>query len=135
MNSELLSIEEALQQLLSSVKPVTEIEDEPLINANHRVLARPQRAKGNVPPADLSAMDGYAVNTARLPLGKWISVSQRIPAGHPAQELAPNTAARLFTGSVIPPGANAVVIQENCEARNLATGGETQGAKSYAGGR
>lgn len=122
MNSELLSIEDALQQLLSSAKPVAEIEHEPLINAYHRVLARPHRARDNVPPADLSAMDGYAVNTARLPIGEWITVSQRIPAGHQALELAPNTAARLFTGSVIPPGANAVVIQEHCEARNSANG-------------
>jgi molybdopterin molybdotransferase len=112
----MLSVEQALQQLLTAVQPVSDIEQLPLLNACHRVLARPHTARSDVPPADLSSMDGYAVNTNTLQVGEWTAISQRIPAGQAPASLTANTAARIFTGSVIPPGANAVVIQENCEA-------------------
>lgn len=114
----MLTIEEALQQVLSSVKPVKDEELLPLLEAYHRVLAHPQFAKSHVPPTDVSAMDGYAVQVDDLKAGEWIPISQRIPAGQSPTALAPNTAARIFTGSVIPPRANAVVIQENCETRD-----------------
>ncbi|MEC9483148.1 MAG: gephyrin-like molybdotransferase Glp, partial [Halomonas sp.] len=65
------------------------------------------------PPADNSAMDGYALRT--VDAGRTLSVSQRIPAGTPAKPLAEASCARLFTGSEIPPGADCVVMQEAVE--------------------
>lgn len=114
----MLDIETAVQELLSSVEPVTETEEVPLLDARHRILAEAQFARTDVPPADVSAMDGYAVRTDQLTPGEWLPVSQRIPAGHPSAPLEMATAARIFTGSVLPKGADAVVMQENCETRD-----------------
>lgn len=62
-------------------------------------------------------MDGYALRCADAKeVGAVLAISQRIPAGVPPQPLAPGTAARIFTGAQIPPGADAVVMQEQCEA-------------------
>jgi molybdopterin molybdotransferase len=70
-----------------------------------------------VPGADNSAMDGYAMRAADVPVaGTVLPVSQRIPAGHVGQPLRPGTAARIFTGALVPEGADAVVLQEQCEA-------------------
>ena len=65
-------------------------------------------------PADNSAMDGYAVQAATVP-GE-LAISQRIPAGHAPVALEPGTAARIFTGAEIPPGADAVILQEDTES-------------------
>ncbi|MEK7320123.1 MAG: gephyrin-like molybdotransferase Glp [Pseudomonadota bacterium] len=70
-----------------------------------------------MPPADNTSMDGYVMRAADVPApGTRLPVSQRIPAGHVGTELAPGTAARIFTGGLIPPGADAVVMQEQCQA-------------------
>jgi len=69
-----------------------------------------------VPPMDNSAMDGYAVRLADLQPGKSLPVKQRIMAGSVGQPLAPGSAARIFTGAPIPPGADAVVMQEHVTA-------------------
>ena len=62
-------------------------------------------------------MDGYAVRIADLAgAGTLLPVSQRIPAGVVGAPLAPGTAARIFTGAQVPAGADAVVMQEHCEA-------------------
>ncbi|MCW8194264.1 molybdopterin molybdotransferase MoeA [Proteobacteria bacterium 005FR1] len=111
----MLSVEEATRQLLASVNPLADVEEVGLLDAYHRVLASPHFSRTDVPPADVSAMDGYAVKAADCEAGSWIPVSQRIPAGKAPVALKPGTAARIFTGGVIPPGADAVVIQENCE--------------------
>lgn len=131
----MLSIEEAQEELLSRVHPVADVEEVPLMEACHRVLARPHYAHSNVPPADVSAMDGYAVNADELKAGEWMTVSQRIPAGQAPSTLASNTAARIFTGSVIPPGANAVVIQENCDLRDLPAQGRQATSDSQTPGK
>lgn len=68
-----------------------------------------------IPPSDNSAMDGFAVRAADLELSMNLAISQRIPAGLAPAALQAGTAARIFTGGVIPEGADAVVIQENCE--------------------
>ena len=82
-----------------------------------RVLAAPVTSTLRVPPADNTSMDGYAMRAADVPAeGTRLPVSQRIPAGHVGTELAPGTAARIFTGGLIPPGADAVVMQEQCQA-------------------
>ena len=70
-----------------------------------------------MPPADNTSMDGYALRAADVPAaGAVLPVAQRIPAGHVGQPLLPGTAARIFTGGQVPPGADAVVMQEQCEA-------------------
>lgn len=110
----LLSVEEALRRLLDKSVVVSGEETVPLAAALGRVLARDQVSPLAVPPADNSAMDGYALRAADLdPTGATrLPVSQRIAAGRVGERLAPKTAARIFTGAPIPPGADAVVMQE-----------------------
>jgi molybdopterin molybdotransferase len=85
-------------------------------NALGRVLAEELQSTLNVPPTDQSAMDGYAVRCADVAqAGSVLQVSQRIAAGQVGKALAPGTAARIFTGAAIAPGADAVVMQENVE--------------------
>ncbi len=90
----------------------------PTIEANGRVLAVAQASQLNVPPMDNTQMDGYAVRAADCASGAdQLRVTQRIPAGQVGSELLAGTAARIFTGALIPPGADAVVMQEACEAQ------------------
>jgi molybdopterin molybdotransferase len=114
MNPGLLSVDDALQLLLSKARAVVDIEEVPTLEATHRVLARAQRSTMDVPPMDNSAMDGYAVRTID---GTRLRVAQKIMAGSTGKPLAPGTAARIFTGAPIPPGADAVVMQEHCEVQ------------------
>jgi molybdopterin molybdotransferase len=115
MNKGLLSVDEALETLLAGARPVAEVEQVPTMAAVNRVLAQGQASTMDVPPMDNSAMDGYAVRLADLksPDAK-LRVAQRIPAGSVGKPLEPGTAARIFTGAPIPPGADAVVMQEYC---------------------
>lgn len=93
--------------------PQRPVESLTLSEALGRVLAADVRSPISVPPADNSAMDGYAVRAADVPSpGAVLPVSQRIPAGHPGGPLPPGTAARIFTGAFVPAGADAVVMQE-----------------------
>jgi molybdopterin molybdotransferase len=110
----LLSYQAALTKLLDFARPVTEFETVPLLQALHRVLAQPVRSRIDVPPADNSSMDGYAIRCADVARsGKTrLGVKQRIAAGSTGQQLEPGQAARIFTGAVVPPGADAVVMQE-----------------------
>ncbi len=108
-------IEEARELMLSHVKPVSGIGRVAISDALGRVLAEPLSSQVDVPPWDNSAMDGYAVNTADLTSENVrLPISQRIPAGAAGEQLQPGTAARIFTGAPVPPGADAVVIQEVC---------------------
>jgi molybdopterin molybdotransferase len=92
---------------------VPEVEDIPALEATGRVLARAQRSTMDVPPLDNSAMDGYAVSTKDA---SRLKVAQKIMAGSVGKPLEPGTAARIFTGAPIPPGADAVVMQEHTAA-------------------
>jgi len=113
----MLSYEQALEQLLAGAVPVSETKSVPLVAARGRVLAQAQVSAIQVPPLDNSAMDGYALRCADVAqAGVALPVSQRIPAGTVGQTLQPGTAARIFTGAPVPPGADAVVMQEKCEA-------------------
>src|SRR6185503_13269251 len=112
MNPGLLSVDEALAQMLARARPVAEVEPVPALEATGRVLARAQRSTLDVPPMDNSAMDGYAVRVAD---GPRLRVAQKIMAGSVGKPLEPGTAARIFTGAPIPPGADAVVMQEHTE--------------------
>lgn len=115
--SPLIDPDVALQRLLAAASPISETETLPLSSALGRVLAQEVRSTIDVPPADNTAMDGYAVRSAEVPAsGARLPVSQRIPAGAVPQPLQPGTAARIFTGGLIPPGADAVVMQEQCAA-------------------
>lgn len=120
MSEQLLTVDAALARLLEGAAPVSEIEILPVESALGRVLARPLVSGIAVPPQDNSAMDGYALNTADWAEGRWLDVGQRITAGSVGQALKPGEAARIFTGAPIPPGADAVVMQEECEASERA---------------
>ena len=121
--SPLISAEDALARLLAAVLPQGRVETVPTPQAWGRVLARDVVSAVNVPPEDNSAMDGYAIRLADLVqgAGTLLPVSQRIAAGRPGQPLVAGTAARIFTGAQVPAGADAVVMQEYCEA--VASGG------------
>lgn len=114
--SDLLSIEAALQRLMSAVRPLVEIESVPADAALGRVLAEPVVSGVHVPPLDNAAMDGYALLAADWRADAWLPVSQRIPAGSVGEPLAAGTVARIFTGAPLPLGADAVVMQEDTEA-------------------
>jgi molybdopterin molybdotransferase len=117
MNSGLLSVDEALARLLAGAVPVAGTESVATLEATGRVLAEPQGSTMDVPPMDNSAMDGYALRRADVPApGARLRVAQRIAAGSVGTPLEPGTAARIFTGAPIPPGADAVVMQEHCAA-------------------
>jgi len=119
----MLSVAEALDVLLAAPRPLVDsaaAELVPTLSANGRILADAQVSRLNVPPADNTQMDGYAVRAADCAGGAAggvrLPVSQRIPAGHVGAPLQAGTAARIFTGAMIPEGADAVVMQEMCEA-------------------
>ena len=113
----MLSYEDALAKLLAAAQPVEETRHLPLTAAAGRVLAQAQHSTVAVPPLDNSAMDGYAVRLADVPAaGTVLPVSQRIPAGTVGALLQPGTAARIFTGAPVPVGADAVIMQERCDA-------------------
>jgi len=110
MNQGLLSVDEALARLLAEARPVKDVEAVSTLEATNRILARAQRSTMDVPPMDNSAMDGYAV---RIADGARLTVKQKIMAGSVGKPLEPGTAARIFTGAPIPPGADAIVMQEH----------------------
>ena len=113
----LLEPDQALQHLLAAARLIDDTEHLPVADALGRVLAQEVRSSMDVPPADNAQMDGYAVHAADVPsAGTRLQVSQRIPAGAVPQALQPGTAARIFTGGLMPPGADAVVMQEQCNA-------------------
>ena len=115
------TVEQALAQLLHGIVPSTELQTLDLADARGRVLAAPLISTLDVPAADNSQMDGYAVRSDELAAASGASpvrlpVSLRIPAGHPAGALPVGTAARIFTGALVPPGADTVVMQEAASA-------------------
>ncbi|HYD79379.1 MAG TPA: gephyrin-like molybdotransferase Glp [Paucimonas sp.] len=113
----MLSAQQALDFLLSAVRPIADTESVSALDANGRTLAVAQTSQLNVPPMDNTQMDGYAVRAADCASGDArLRIAQRIPAGQVGQPLQPGTAARIFTGAMIPEGADAVVMQEMCEA-------------------
>jgi len=119
MNKPLLSLDEALLLLAqgAAAHRITGTERLSTFEALGRVLAEDVQSALDVPPADNTSMDGYALRAADVPAaGTELRVAQRIPAGQVGQPLQPGTAARIFTGGQLPEGADAVVMQEQCEA-------------------
>lgn len=114
----MLTLDEALSRLLGAVQPLPSTEAQSLstFDALGRVLTHEVRSALDVPPADNTSMDGYALRCADvLAPGAVLPVSQRIPAGVVGVSLQPGSAARVFTGAQVPAGADAVVMQEQCE--------------------
>ncbi len=110
----LMALDDALADLLARVAPLIGTRTVATVSADRRVLAEDLVSALHVPPQDNSSMDGYAVRVADVTeKGVVLPVSQRIPAGHAAQPLKPGTCARIFTGAPVPPGADAIVMQED----------------------
>ena len=111
----MLTAQQALDHLLSHAQTVSESEKVAMQAALGRVLAENVNSLVDVPPLDNTAMDGYAVRSADIATpGKSLNIAQRIPAGSMGTPLESGTAARIFTGAPVPPGADAVVMQEDC---------------------
>lgn len=111
----MLTAQQALEHLLSHAQPVTETQEVKTQEALGRILADNVSSLVDVPPLDNTSMDGYAVRTADTQSsGSLLRIAQRIPAGSVGTQLEPGTAARIFTGAPVPPGADAVVMQEDC---------------------
>lgn len=108
-------LDQALAELLARAAPPPGVEVVSTFDADGRVLAQDLASSLDVPAHDNSSMDGYAVRAADWAEGAVLQVGQRIPAGSSGHALAPASAARIFTGAPIPPGADAVVMQEDCE--------------------
>ena len=110
----LMSVADALARVLDGVEPLP-AEPAALTDAAGRVLAADLAALRTQPPADLSAMDGYAARAADVAqVPATLKVIGEVAAGHPfATTIGPGQAARIFTGGVVPPGADTIVIQEN----------------------
>lgn len=109
-------LDQALAELLARAAPLPGGEAVSTFDADGRVLAQDLVSSLDVPAHDNSSMDGYALRVADWAEGAVLQVGQRIPAGSSGHALAPASAARIFTGAPIPPGADAVVMQEDCEA-------------------
>jgi molybdopterin molybdotransferase len=113
----LRSLEEALAELLAAARPLGEVETISTFDADRRVLAQDVVSPLDVPGFDNSQMDGYAMRSSDVrAAGVELKVSQRIPAGHFGQPQEAGSAARIFTGALMPPGADCVVMQEECTA-------------------
>jgi len=113
----LLTLDDALARLLGALQPLSDTQTVSTFDALGRVLAADLHSIADVPAADNSAMDGYALRHGDVPsAGTVLPVSQRVPAGVVGTALKPGTAARIFTGAFVPEGADTVVMQEDCEA-------------------
>jgi len=121
--SPLLAYHEALEQLTQSAVARGMMVDKPLLQALGAVLAESIESPIDVPGCAMSSMDGYAINTTDLAAhgATTLPLSQRIAAGGVAETLTPGTAARIFTGAPVPPGADAVIMQEQVhhDAQNI----------------
>jgi molybdopterin molybdotransferase len=113
----LLAYDDALTQMTGGVEAIGKIDQLPLREALGRVLAEAIDADIDVPGCAMSAMDGYAINTADLAASgtTCLPLTQRIAAGSAAETLVAGSAARIFTGAPVPAGADAVIMQEQVE--------------------
>ncbi len=111
----MLTAQQALDHLLFHAKPVQESKSISMQATLGRVLAEDVCSLVDVPPLDNTSMDGYAVRTADTQnAGSTLRIAKRIPAGSIGAQLESGTATRIFTGAPMPPGADAVVMQEDC---------------------
>ena len=112
----LMPVNDAIEAVLAAAEPLKrKAQTVYLEKALGRVLAEDVLAHVAVPPADNSAMDGYAMCAADIHMGRWFSISQRITAGAISGPLEKGTVARIFTGAELPEGADCVIPQEAAE--------------------
>lgn len=112
----LLGVDAAIARLVGIARQQLPDSERVALNAaTGRVLAADVQSAMDVPPQANSAMDGIAFCHADLPASGELRISQRIAAGHVPAPLQKNTAARIFTGAILPAGADTVAMQENCE--------------------
>jgi molybdopterin molybdotransferase len=116
----MISLEVARSRILAGIRP-TGPETVALAAGWNRVLARPVVSRLTQPPADVSAMDGYAVRAADAVDGAVLRMTGAAPAGRPfAGAVGAGEAVRIFTGGFVPEGADAILIQENARAEGAA---------------
>ncbi|GGJ08394.1 molybdopterin molybdenumtransferase MoeA [Neoroseomonas lacus] len=116
MADDLLPVDEARARILAELTP-TAAETVALAEGAGRVLARGVTARLTQPPADVSAMDGYAVRAMDSAEGATLAVVGTAPAGRPfGGTVGPGEAVRIFTGGFVPDGADAVLLQEDATA-------------------
>src|SRR4029079_18884591 len=118
MPPDMLSVREAHARVIAAFCALT-AETVSIADAAGRVLASAPRARLTQPPADLSAMDGYAVRAEDLPAAPaTLTLVGEAPAGGSYDHaLKPGEAVRIFTGGPLPMGADSIVIQEDTEAK------------------
>lgn len=114
--SDLIPIEEAKKIIFADIVSALDLKKVQLniSDAFHHVLAEDITSPIDVPGFNNSAMDGFAIRSAELTSKRKISISQTIAAGDLAQALESGTAARIFTGAMVPENADTVIAQENC---------------------
>ncbi|MEQ4616444.1 MAG: gephyrin-like molybdotransferase Glp [Corticimicrobacter sp.] len=110
----MLDFQEAQRRLSEAGPAPSRHEQQPLAELAGRILAQDIVARQDAPPADNSAMDGYALRLQDYVPGRILPVQERCYAGHQPAPLQPGQATRLFTGSLIPAGADTVMMQEYC---------------------
>ena len=112
----MLSLEQARDRLLAAVRSVTERETVPLREGLDRILAEDLLAARAVPPADNSAMDGYALRSGDWPADGGLALAGTATAGAPFKAALPaGHCVRIMTGALVPAGCDAVIMQEECE--------------------
>jgi molybdopterin molybdotransferase len=116
----MLSVEQAVAELLGHARPSHASERVELPEAAGRVLAREVTASADVPGFDNSAMDGYALHGSDIEAARseGLAIAQRIAAGRVGEPLPEGAAARIFTGAPLPEGADTVAMQEHCRVRD-----------------
>ena len=126
----MLAVTEA-QARINAAFAALPCESVPLQQARGRVLGRSVVATRDQPPAAVSAMDGYAVRAAEATPGRWLELAGEVAAGRPGEiPLGPGQAVRIFTGGLVPEGADAILIQEDA----LVEGGRVQAAEAVTPG-
>ncbi|WP_298281761.1 gephyrin-like molybdotransferase Glp [Acidocella sp.] len=111
----MISVEDARGRILAGITPVG-AETVALAQGLGRVLAAPVLARVNQPPCDVSAMDGYALRAVDAAPGARLRLIGEAPAGRPfGGFVGAREAVQVFTGSVIPDGADAVIVQEDVD--------------------
>ncbi|MBD1825465.1 molybdopterin molybdotransferase MoeA [Cyanobacteria bacterium FACHB-DQ100] len=129
----MLSVVEAETLILESVQAIGEIERVGLAACRNRILAAPIASNLDFPHWDNSAMDGYAVRFEDVKQPAILEIVEEIPAGYlPQKSIQPGQAARILTGSMMPAGADTVVMQENTQRQgdrvSILTPPPTQGS-------
>ncbi len=113
----LVPLESAMAQLLKMVQTKQQVQTINLEDALGRVLAADQSSTLDIPPADNSAMDGYALKFADGEVGSKVKMVGKVFAGHPLSDtIQAGECVRIMTGAQVPAGCDAVIMQENVSA-------------------